>query len=124
MAYRALMDQMISVKYSYFSPAFMPIYFQRLLKPSKGMGAPDEEVVAKAIAQLVPVLVKLEIMLASSPGPFMAGEDFTLADLTFMPYFEQFGTLGLTPLLVERGGLAAWWATVEARPAWTYVREG
>ena len=39
---RAVVDQVISIEYSYFSPAFMPVYFERMLKPAKNLGATDE----------------------------------------------------------------------------------
>lgn len=118
----ALMEQMISVEYSYFSPAFMPIYFERLLKPTKGLGETNEEVVAKAVGELTQVLGELEKMLGDKP--YFAGDAFSLADLTYLPYFEQFDTLRIAALLDATPGLAAWWARCAARPAWQYARAG
>lgn len=111
----ALMEQCMSVEYSYFSPAFMPIYFERMLKPSKGLGVTDEAVCAKAIKDLEPVLDQLEVMLAGKE--YFCNGSFTLADLTFLCYFENFEKLKIGDLLAKRANLSAWWARCSARPA-------
>ena len=47
----AAVESAISVEYSYFTPAFMPVYVERMLKKKKGLEA-DETKVAAAIEKL------------------------------------------------------------------------
>ncbi|KAJ1461143.1 glutathione S-transferase [Pelagophyceae sp. CCMP2097] len=119
---QALLDQATSVEYSYFGPAFMPIYFERMLKPAKKLGATDETKVAAAIAELGPVLDVVERLLEGKA--YFAGDTFTMADITYMPYFAVFGKLGIEDMLSSRPNLARWWANVSQRPAWQYTFSG
>lgn len=121
----ATMEQAISVEYSYFFPAFMPIYHERHLKPTKGLGETNEAICSNKEKELAPVLDVLEKMLGNtSDEAYMAGNRFTLADLTFMPYFEMFDKVGLTSFLESRPNLQAWWKRCSARPAWVYAVSG
>ena len=55
---------------------------------------------------------------ALSKGPFLAGKTFSIAEITFAPYFEY---LTLTPAaskLVEHPRVAAWWSAISDRPTW------
>jgi glutathione S-transferase len=49
----------------------------------------------------------------------VAGDDFTLGDLVWMPYLEYFERIAAgKELLTGRPHVAAWWARVRERPAW------
>ena len=111
-AERALMEQWISVEYSYFAPSFLPIYFMRVLKKMPL----DEAKCAEHAAALAPTLDLLERRLGESAH--LAGPDFSLADLTFLCYFAQFANCGLQPAVYQRPKLAEWWAACSSRPAW------
>lgn len=119
---RALVDQVISVEFSYFTPAFYPIYFERHLKPTKGLGETDDARVAAAIDDLGPVLDRLDAMLEGKT--YFVAEQFTLGDLTFLPYFEQFENLKIADTLAGRANVAAWFARCRARPAWAFAKDG
>lgn len=114
-AERALVDQWISVEYSYFAPALLPIMYMRVLKKMPL----DEAKVAEHTAQLVPTLDLLEARLGESA--YLAGASFTLADLTFMCYVNMMAACGLSGLMAERPKLSAWWETISKRPTWQYV---
>ena len=73
----ALVESAISVEYSYFSPAFLPAYYQRVVNKKKGF-EPDEAKVAASIEALGPVLDIVESLLEGKS--FMAGNSFTMAD--------------------------------------------
>lgn len=115
---RAVMEQWISVEYSYFSPAFLPIYLMRVVKKLPL----DEAAVGAHRAALEPTLDLMEARLAKAEH--LAGAAYSLADLTFACYFEVFEAAGLRDLLDVRPALAAWWARCAARPAWRRVVEG
>jgi len=115
---RALMEQWISVEHSYFAPSFLPIYYMKALKK-----APlDEAKVAEHTAALGPTLDLLDKRLAEPNVDYLAGGgDFTLADLTYMPYLCRWADCGLAETLDSRPALKAWWEKISERPAWKYV---
>jgi len=117
-AARAVVDQWISVEYSYFYPAFFPIYAMRVIKRMPL----DESVIATKKVELEGTLDKLEKRLSESA--FLGGDSFTLADLTYLCYFEVFPAAGLADTLSARPALNAWWAMCRARPAWAYTVSG
>lgn len=111
----ALMDQWVSVDYSAFYPAFIPIYHMHVTKKM-----PFDEAACKAkAAELRTTLDLMEARLAESA--YLAGSAFSLADLTYMCYFEGFGACGLADDLASRPALARWWETIRGRPAWQYT---
>ena len=102
----AQMEQWISVEYSYFYPEFLPIYFERVLKKMYQPGVGPYEALCEAKTKaLVPTLDLLETHLQQTGGPFLIGQ-FSLADVTFVPYTFQFGPCGLQPLLDSRPSCA------------------
>ena len=119
---RALVDQWASIEYDVFTPAFKPIHFERLLKPAKKLGEPDEAKVSAALKAVGPVLDMMEGHL--SGREYLVGSGFTLADLNFMPYFQILAPCKVSSLLDNRPAIAAWWARCSARPAWKYVLAG
>jgi glutathione S-transferase len=114
---RALMEQWLWVDQCYFYPAFITIYAMRVLKKIPL----DEAKCAASRAELEPTLDAMEARLASSGSAYLACATFTLADLTFLCYFQVFGPSGLQDALDARPALAAWWARCSERPAWVYT---
>ncbi|KAH8069578.1 hypothetical protein JL721_5888 [Aureococcus anophagefferens] len=102
----AAVESAISVEYSYFTPAFMPVYVERMLKKKKGLEA-DETKVAAAIEALGPVLDVVEALLEGKT--YMAGPN---------------SALGIAELRDDRPNLKAWWATVSTMPNWAYATSG
>ena len=112
---RALMEQWLSVEYSAFYPSFIPIYYMRVLKKMPL----DEAQCAKHVAELEFTLNLMESQLQTSTH--LAGEDFSIADLSFLCYFEVFEATGLQGTIDARPTLKAWWARCRARPSWVYT---
>jgi len=113
----ALMEQWISVEYSYFYPAFMPIMYMRVLKK-----APLDETKCQQLrTELEPTLDMMEAHLKLSGHPYLACGQFTLADLTYLCYFQVFGAAGLQDALDKRPALSQWWLRCSARPSWKYT---
>ena len=54
----------------------------------------------------------------------LAGPKFSMADISYMPYFHQFDALGIAELRDDRPNLKAWWATVSTMPNWAYATSG
>jgi glutathione S-transferase len=112
---RARMEQWMSVDQSYVSPHISALVREHIVKKMIGETA-DASVVRQARAELEQALDPIDAALRESTH--LAGEDFSLADVSLMPYVASLGLLGCEDLLSGRPGLAAWWARAQARPSW------
>jgi glutathione S-transferase len=111
---RARMEQWISIETSNFSGPAMKFIFQHVFKRPQ-----SDEVLRSAGQSLDLALDVIDARL--SVAPYFAGNEFSLADISFMPYF---GYLALSPLkerLDARGSLSRWWSRVSERPSWKKV---
>ena len=84
----------------------------------KGLGAPDEGIVEEGRRGATPALDVLDAHLAASGLSWLAGADFTLADLGFVPYLQALCDAGCEDLLEARPSLYAWFGRCRARPTW------
>lgn len=117
---RARMEQWTSVEYSYFSAPTMRLVREKLFHPLRGLPV-DAQNVAAARAELARTLDVLDQPLATQP--YLAGQEFSLADIGFMPYIEYLYAAQESELITSRPQVAAWWGRVSARPSWqTLVR--
>jgi len=117
----AKMEQWISVEYSYFSPNAMIIISQRVLNPMRGIPI-DEEKVEAARAAVGPILDTLNSAVINSE--YLAGNSFSLADIVFLPYIQNFNLAGSFDLIESRPALLAWWERCSSRPSWQYAISG
>ena len=115
---RAMMEQWISVESSYFSGTAMKIVMQALFAPMSG-ATPNEDVINKARAELARPLNVLENALTGKT--FLVGDQFSLADITYMPYIEYLFAAKSGDLIQERRNVMAWWARISERPTWMKV---
>lgn len=112
---RAMMEQWLWVDQCSFNPAFSPIFYMKAIKKMPL----DENKAASSKIELEATLDKMEEhLLKSGPGAFLAGDSFSLADLSYMCYFEVFDKCGLMETLDSRPSLNDWWGRCRARPAW------
>jgi len=112
---RARMEQWTSVEYSYFTPPAMKIVGQMVFAKMRGQ-TPDTNVVNAARETLKTPCDVIEKHLAKSP--FFAGEQFSLADISFMPYVDYLFAAESGDLITSRPSFSAWWTKVSARPSW------
>lgn len=79
-----------------------------------GVHAP---VFQSALKQYLDVMQLTEDLLAE--GPWVCGEQFTLADCTLVPYILRFDHLGQRAVIDSRfPRIARWYAAVQERPSW------
>ncbi len=70
----------------------------------------------QAVESLAHMMQKMEADLTS--GPWLAGREFSLADINMAPYAVRFGELAEHGITLERfPRIDDWWARVRARPA-------
>lgn len=112
---RAVMEQWISVEYSNFTPPAMKIISECLFKKMQGM-EPDQAVVDGARKNVAKCVGIMENRLKSST--YLAGDQFTLADIGFMPYVEYLFASGHGDLITSSPAVASWWGRVSERPSW------
>jgi len=111
---RARVEQWISVETSDFSGPAMKFVFEHIFKHPQ-----SAETLAAAAEQFDKALPVLDNQLASTP--FVAGSSFTLADISFMPYFEYAMLTPAKDLIAKRPNVIAWWSRVSEKPTWRTI---
>ena len=115
---RAMMEQWISVEYSYFSPAAMKIVFELVFHKMAGQ-APDMEKVKAGVEAASHALDIADKALAKQD--FFGNKTFSLADIGWMPYVQYLFAAEHGHLITSRPGMKAWWERVSSRPSWKKV---
>ncbi len=111
----AKMTQWISCYNDYYDTSMIrEIVIQRVLVPRRG-GETDEAVVAAAAERLAPNLDILDAALAASP--YLAGDGYSLADMTFLPSVFYFQKMPEGSLLETRQNINTWLARCLERPS-------
>lgn len=113
--HRAIVEQWISVESANFTPHAMKVLYQLFFGPMRGQ-TPNPAVVTAARASLQHTLAIVERQLAQTP--FLAGTEFTLADIVFLPYIEFLVACGQGDLFAASPAVSAWWARCSTRPSW------
>lgn len=112
---RAIMEQWMSVEAANFNPAAMKIIYQVVFARWRG-GEPDMDKVVEGRAQLQRVLEVLDRRLADSAH--IAGEAYTLADISYQPYLEYLEVGGEGGLAAAFPNVSRWWTANRARASW------
>jgi glutathione S-transferase len=108
---RAMMDQWIDVEYSYFSAASLNPILHHVF------GFPQDEVALEAASAMIEqTLDVLDARLGA--GPYLAGEQFSLADIVYLPDLEYLMATPLQAAVSSRGNVASWWARSSERGSW------
>lgn len=115
---RARMDQWLSVEASYVGGPSWAIMSQLVMAPLFGQ-KPDLGIVEQGRRELSLTLDLLDRALAART--FLAGDSFSLADVTYMPCLQFLQDNWQRDLIEARPSLAAWWLRVRARPSWQNV---
>jgi glutathione S-transferase len=111
----ARMDQWLSVDASYIAPHTRTLANQRIVRPHRGL-APEPAPIAEAEAALVRAFAVIDRALADTRH--LAGDAFTLADISLAPYVAGLAMVGAEHVAADRPHLARWWAAVSERPSW------
>ena len=112
---RGLVEQWMSVETSNFTVPAMKVIMAAYFGPF--MGKPvDEAAVAEGRKGVERALEVMERQLSKTP--YIAGNDFTLADIGFMPYIEYLFAAKQGDLFDKFPKAAAWWGKISERPSW------
>lgn len=112
---RAIVEQWMEVEANYFNVVVLPLVINIVFKPK--LEPSDVALVEELKVKFENVLDVYENRLATNP--YLAGADFTLADLTHMPGMRYImNEAGLSGLVTSRENVNRWWDEISARPAW------
>jgi glutathione S-transferase len=115
---RARMDQWLSVDQSYIAPRISTLVGQRVIRPHLGLPT-DAELAATTERELGQALGPIDRALADAP--YLAGEAFSLADVSLMPYLAGAYLVGADGVLADLRHLQRWWGEMSARASWTRI---
>jgi glutathione S-transferase len=73
--------------------------------------------VSAALQRFLKLISEMEQVLSGSP--WLAGEDYTLADVDYTPYLRRLQDLGLSWLWSERPAVSHWFSRVCERPSYS-----
>ncbi|KAJ3676174.1 hypothetical protein LUZ60_003586 [Juncus effusus] len=105
----------VQIESSQFNPPIFQIFFESLIKPMMGMKT-DAENIEKNAEKLSNVLDIYEAHL--SKNKYLAGDEFTLADLNHLPELYLISKTAKGDLVTSRPHVKAWWEEISARPGW------
>ncbi|ESZ91656.1 putative Glutathione S-transferase [Sclerotinia borealis F-4128] len=111
-----LFEQACSIEQNYFDAEAFGLWFEKFIKPARGLGATNEENVQKHIQTLDKNLAAYEQIL--SKQKYLAGDEFTLADLYHLPHGSQALKYGFQGLLGKYPHVNKWWEGIQARDSW------
>jgi glutathione S-transferase len=114
----ARMDQWLSVDQSYVAPHTRALAVERILKKHEGR-APDPAVERASEGALASALGVVDRALRDTP--YLAGDAFSLADISLMPYVASLPMIGAEHLVAGMPHLGAWWKGVRERASWKVV---
>ena len=111
---KARMEQWISVETSNFTPHAMKFVFHHILNYAQ-----DEKVLEFAKMKATEALGIMDAHLAKNK--YFAGDQFTLADVGFMPYFQASQMTPVKDLIAAQPNVTKWWKSVSECPSWVKV---
>ncbi|HEY4015666.1 MAG TPA: glutathione binding-like protein [Polyangiaceae bacterium] len=107
----AKMEQWISIETSEFTGNAMKFIYEFVFKRPQEPGVLDAA--GKALGVVSNVMDK-----ELARKPFLAGADFSIADICFMPYFEYAMGTPAKDVFAKYPHVMAWWQKVSERPTW------
>ncbi|XP_058743014.1 glutathione S-transferase F9-like [Vicia villosa] len=118
---KGLIEQWLEVEaHSYHPPAYnltIHVLFTALTTNK----TPDPKVIEESEAKLVKVLDIYEERLSKSK--YLAGDFFSLADMSHLPFTYYINNMGKDYLIKDRKHVSAWWDDISSRPSWKKVHE-
>ncbi|KAJ9685982.1 hypothetical protein PVL29_015056 [Vitis rotundifolia] len=115
---RGVVEQWLEVEAQSYHPAIDNLVIEILLGRKRGI-TPDAKVIEESEKKLAKVLDIYEERLSKSK--YLAGDFFSLADLSHLPFTKYLADMGKMYLIEERKHVKAWWDDISNRPSWKKV---
>lgn len=113
---RALMEQWISVEYSYFAPASMLIFSELLWGDRTRANMARVKEGKKAVEESLDVLDGW-----FAHRRFLGSDTFSLGDICWMPGIGNLFEAGEGDMVARHAHVHAWWERVSARKSWQKI---
>lgn len=110
----ALFDQEQCAEILYFAEPAGRIAFEKFAKKLMGLPA-NEAVISDALRSIEMFFDVAERLLQHKD--YMAGNDFTLIDIYYIPLIQRLFTCGYGDIIGSREAVSAWWNRCVNRPA-------
>ncbi len=110
----ALFDQAESVEMLYFAEPAGRIVYEKFVKKFRGL-PPDDAVVSDALRSVELFFDVAERLLEDKD--YMAGKNFTLTDIYYIPLIQRLFVCGYGHFILSRRAVSAWWDRCVNRPA-------
>lgn len=118
---RASIEQWLQTEANSFDPPSSELVFNLALAPLMGMEQ-DEVMIERSWQKLNKVLGIYEQRLQETR--FLAGDNFTLADLSHLPNAQRLVSDNkCSSLITSRKRVSRWWNEISRRPSWQRVVE-
>jgi glutathione S-transferase len=115
--HKALVEQWLSVDHDNYQPYAKAVVAEKMHWYGPN---PDEEKVKAANEKFQATLDSFEAHLAAAKSTYLVGNEFTAADLSFLPYTALYYSLGgeFAAAIDSRPHVSAWWKAISSHPAW------
>ncbi|KAF2661492.1 glutathione S-transferase [Lophiostoma macrostomum CBS 122681] len=110
----ALFDQAQCVETLYFADPAGKLAFEKFVK--NFMGLPADEAVVKGALKSIEVYFDVAERLLQD-REYMAGNEFTLVDIYYIPLIQRLFACGYGDLILSRKAVSAWWDRCVNKPA-------
>ncbi|KAK7845384.1 glutathione s-transferase f13 [Quercus suber] len=100
---------------------WMEVEAHKFDSPSSYGKAPDKQVIETEMEKLGKVLDVYEERLSKSK--YLAGENYSLADLHHIPHLVYFKKTSKANAITSRPHVSAWWNDISSRPATVKISE-
>ncbi|KAJ0693290.1 putative glutathione transferase [Helianthus annuus] len=118
---QGLVNQWLEVEAHNYHPPLINLVLHIMFSPHFGI-VRNEQVINESEEKLVKVLDVYEGRLSKSK--YLAGDFFSLADLSHIPFTSYLvGPVGKEYMIKERKHVSAWWDDISSRPSWLKVLE-
>ncbi|KAK9748514.1 hypothetical protein RND81_02G063000 [Saponaria officinalis] len=118
---KASIDQWLEAESQSFNPPTSALVFQLAFAPRMKIKQ-DEALIKQSKAKLAKVLDVYENRLGDSR--YLAGDDFSLADLSHLPNSQYLmDDSEIEELFMSRGNVGRWWGEISSRESWKTVVE-
>ncbi|KAL3715218.1 hypothetical protein ACJRO7_007022 [Eucalyptus globulus] len=118
---RGLVEQWLEVEAHNFQPPIYDLVHNLVYGPLIGL-TPDPKQLKESEDKLCQVLDIYEERLSKSK--YLAGDFFSLADLSHLPFTQYLmGKMGKEYLIRDRKHVSGWWDDISSRPSWKKVLE-
>ncbi|CAL5190539.1 unnamed protein product [Lathyrus oleraceus] len=119
---KGLIEQWLEVEAHSYNPSAYNLTVHVLFPALAASKTSDPKVIEESEAKLGKVLDIYEERLSESK--YLAGDFFSLADLSHLPFTDYIvNNMGKGYLIKDRKHVSAWWDDISSRPSWKKVLE-